>query len=493
MAIDEIEERDGNRIPRLRYGKTNKQNRYPRFVDLDELTDEVVSYVDTKIQDELNNYEPNIPEPVDPAVTYSTVAWVDKTYGNNTTGELGRFDRPFATYGGALGAINIIHGTLTNVNRALIYFRSGSYGNAGSMNLRSYIDVYCEPGVVFGVGSRILDSTYSSIDGFVEARWLGYASYYNPSTSTSTFFELNGNSEIHAEFDKIDSFSGPIFMGNTGTAYFKCRKVETKGYFQSGGISVRGSRTVVIDITEQIRSSAATFKIRQFTGNLVVNCPKMICSNENFLGGNLKQVLLTETSSNGTAVFNGDMIQEDDATYYGGIGAVVTIWSGGGGNYTINGNIYANNSRAGIGQLSTGALVKHNGNIISKRKVAELNVGTTLFNNSSLVNENTYEATTPVISIANSAKAYFQDCLLYNGADITSGVDITSLSAQVYFYNCLHSGIGTNGWFIFASNVGTTVQIHNTRSNRDLNPNVSDVLTPTGFIFDANLITPNFI
>ena len=491
MAIDEVEDRDGNRIPRLRYGKTNKQNRYPRFVDLDELTDEVVSYVDTKIQDELNNYEPNIPEPVDPAVTYSTVAWVDKTYGNNTTGELGRFDRPFATHLGALTAINLVYDNFSDVNRALIYVRAGNYTD--DIRLRSRIDTYCEPGVIYNPGSRITDVTYGTIDGFVKCSFLGYSSYINPSTSTTNFLELTSNSDIHCEFDEFDSYSGPLFFGGSGRVYFKCRKIETKGFFKAGGLSVRNTKHVVLDVVEQMRSSAATIKIRQFTGTLIVNCPKMICSNENLLGGNLKQVVLTENATNATCIFNGDMIQEDDAVYYGGIGAVVTIWGGGAGNYTINGNIYANNSRAGIGQLSTGALVKHNGNIISKRKVAELNVGTTLFNNSSLVNENTYQATNPVVSIANSAKAYFQDCLLYNGADVTSGVDITSLSAQVYFYNCLHSGIGTNGWFIFASNVGTTVQIHNTRSNRDLNPNVSDVLTPTGFIFDANLITPNFI
>ena len=50
MGIDDVEKREGNRIPRLRYGKSNKQNRYPRFVDLDVLTDKIISYIDTKLE-----------------------------------------------------------------------------------------------------------------------------------------------------------------------------------------------------------------------------------------------------------------------------------------------------------------------------------------------------------------------------------------------------------------------------------------------------------
>jgi hypothetical protein len=187
------------------------------------------------------------------------------------------------------------------------------------------------------------------------------------------------------------------------------------------------------------------------------------------------------------------MIQEDDVNYYGGIGAVITIWSGGGGNYTINGNIYANNSRAGIGQLSTGALVKHNGSIITKRRAAELNVGTTLFNNSSLVNENVYAVADPIISISGAANAYIKDCAMYSGADSTNAVTMTSNTADVYMYNSMYSGNGPLGNLIDSTVAGSNVQIHNVRSTKPNGANVTDVLTPTGLIVDANLITPNFI
>jgi len=196
--------------------------------------------------------------------------------------------------------------------------------------------------------------------------------------------------------------------------------------------------------------------------------------------------------STGSIKVNGDLISTDPVNW-GSIAATLNT-NNGNGPIEINGNIYGGINRAiYIGSSGGNPTVKINGNVSSDELPIQLTVGTTIFKNSSLLNTNVESATTPVAAISGSAKAYFQDCLLYNGADVTSGVDITSLTAQVYFYNCLHSGIGTTGWFIFASNVGTTVQIHNTRSNRDLNPNASDVLTPTGFIFDTNLITPNFI
>jgi len=437
----------------------------------------------------------SIPPPpiVNTDINYSTVAWVDRTFGNNSTGVLGRFDKPFASYQGALAAINVNYNTLTATNRALIYMRSGNYGNHSTMWLRSHIDTYCEPGVSFGVFSRIRDSFYSALDGVVNCNWYGHASYFNAGSSTATFFELNGNSNIHAEFDTIDSHSGPMFIGASGTAYFKCTKIKSKGFFQSGSLQISGNRNTVIDITDEIRCDATPFKLRAFTGKLVVNCPKMIISNISSLGGNFKQVVLVETSTTGTSIFNGDMIQEDTETYFGGIGGVFTTWSGGGGDHTINGNIYANNSRAGIYRGSANAIVKHNGSISSKRRIGELNVGTTVFNNGGLVNYNTYALLNAGILLQGAARCYINNCLLYTDVDEVNAVTITNASSRLYMYNSLYSGNGLVGDLIFSTVAGAIVQLHNIRSTKGVGVNVTDELTPTGLIVDPVLVTPNFI
>jgi hypothetical protein len=436
---------------------------------------------------------PLIPVPVDPAINYATVAWVDKTFGNDSTGELGQFNKPFATYQGALAAINLNYESLSTTNRALIYMRSGSYGNHSTMWLRSHIDTYCEPGVYFGVGSRIRDSLYGSSDGVVNCNWYGHASYLNPGTSTATFFELISNSNVHAEFNTIDSHSGPIFIGGSGTAYFKCIKIETNGLFQSGCISFRGSKVVIMDVKERIRSAAATIKIRQHTGNVTVNTPQIISSIGNTLGGNFKQAILIETESAGTATFNADLVQEDTETYFGGIGGVFTSWVGGGGNYTINGNIYANNSRAGIYRGSAGAIVKLNGSIITKRRAAELNSGITVFNNGYLINQNIYAVADPIVSIGGSAVGYFKDVSMNSGADSTNAISMSTNTCRVRMFNSLYSGNGLLGNLIGTAVVGSIAQLHNVRSTKGISVDVTDELSPTGLIVDPVLITPNFI
>ena len=80
MEIDEVEKRDGNRIPRLRYGKTNKQNRYPRFVDLDVLTDDIISYIDTKSEVERVDLYRNIELTAGFTSALTNVTKLDKSF-----------------------------------------------------------------------------------------------------------------------------------------------------------------------------------------------------------------------------------------------------------------------------------------------------------------------------------------------------------------------------------------------------------------------------
>jgi hypothetical protein len=441
------------------------------------------------------------------------VAIIDPINGDDVAAEFGRVDIPFKAYAGGggnstsppeervLSKINnweLENGVLTQYRRALVVLRPGVY-DSENLALRNYVDLYCMPGVVFKGTAKIYTSYGVGRDGALEARVLGHAIYDDtdePLSEKVIFITVTGdNVDLHIEMDRINSMTNPItVLGNNGNFTFVCNSVDTKSLTSNCGITVRGyGGTANFTIREYIKAYHRTWNFRLGAKSVVVNCPESYLIEGNFYGANFKMVMQADQwLSTGSIKFNGDLISTDPVNW-GSIAATLNT-NNGNGPIEINGNIYGGINRAVyIGSNGGNPTVKINGNVSSDELPIQLTVGTTIFKNSSLLNTNVENATTPVAAISGSAKAYFQDCLLYNGADITSGVDITSLSAQVYFYNCLHSGIGTNGWFIFASNVGTTVQIHNTRSNRDLNPNVSDVLTPTGFIFDANLITPNFI
>lgn len=441
------------------------------------------------------------------------VAVIDPINGNDLEAEFGRVDISFRAYAGGGGnstspaservfskilAWETVNGPLTKYKRALVILKPGIYSSE-NLALKNYIDIYCMPGVVFKGSTRIYTSFGVSLDGSLDARVLGHAIYDDtdePLSVKAVFISVSGdNVDLHVEMDRINSMTNPItVLGNNGNFSFVCNSVDTKSLTSNCGITVRGyGGTAYFTIREYIKAYHRTWNFRLGAKSVVVNCPESYLIEGNFYGANFKMAIqVDQWLSTGSIKFNGDLISTDSVNW-GSIAATLNT-NNGNGPIEINGNIYGGvNTAVYIGSNGGNPTVKINGNVSSDKLPVLLTVGTTIFKNATLLNTNLINLTTPVASISGSAKVYFQNCLFYNGADVTSGVDITSLAARTYFYNCLHSGIGLVGWFIFASNVGTTTQIHNTRSNRALNPNISDVLTPSGFIFDVNLITPNFI
>lgn len=512
MAIDEVEDRDGNRIPRLRYGKTNKYNRFPRFVDLDELSDEVVSYVDTKIASELEGFTPGGGSEF-AGLYENRVAVVDPEQGDDLTAEFGRTDKPFQRYAGGqggtspgservlgkIGTWEDENGPLTKYRRALVVFKPGIY-EAENLAVKNYIDFYCMPGVIFKGSVTITSQFFADQDGSVEMRMFGHAIFDDsdePITGKQPFIFLTGaNTDIYIEMDRIDSSSCAVYDGGNNSNFtFSCNKIETKSYSNSSGLSVRGyGGRSVINIKNYIRGWSRTYNFRLGEKDIIVNCPENYLSANSNNTGNFEMVIQVDSwGANSTIKFNGDLINEEPA-YNGGISAAFNT-NAGNGTIEINGNIYGGANRGMyIGTNGGNPTIKMNGNIISDYAAVVLTRGTTIFKNSTLINTNVGLPLESVAFLTTTAKAYFQDCLFYSGGTNNSAVSMQTTTCESYFYNCLYSGANTTGFFILGFVPGINTQIHNTRSTKPLDAaNVTDVLSPTGLIVDTNLITPNFI
>jgi len=103
-------------LPNRPFGKTAKDNRVARLIDLEYVVssaNEVFSQIETAI-----NAIPGSPVP------YSNVCFVDRVNGNDGTGVINILDRPFLTISAARTAAAALTG-ISSTNRALVYIRRG--------------------------------------------------------------------------------------------------------------------------------------------------------------------------------------------------------------------------------------------------------------------------------------------------------------------------------------------------------------------------------
>lgn len=511
-------------LPNRPYGKTAKDNRMARLIDLnDTITsinstfDEIetaingLSFVESISGLNTNNTDPQNPviqisvgsglsgngTPASPltasggssTIAYSNVVFVDLVNGDNTTGLINRFDKPFLTIANALTAAAALP-SISIDNRALVYIRRGNYVSP-LINLANHVDIYCEPGVVFTGVPNIRDNGVA-----VGANIYGSLKIYTTSSTTPPF-NISAESVVTFEFDWIAANSAAIqvFPTNTGG------RVTIKGnYIYSGtigqafGITIRNNANVVMDIANTIEAPHAVFRFRFFTGRAIINCPNINLLSGNAYGGGAKMCLyMSDSSSTGTVTINGNL-NVLDTVDYGSIGSALTYWDGS-PNYkvTINGNINGNIIKAINAPVGSGATLQVNGNVTSKQFAIWLyGSGKFLFKNSVITcTDPTHTGT--VIALNGTAECFFKDCYMYNAVLDQAILQYDSVTAKLILDGCQGVASGTTGGTLSITTTvgGGLLYVNNSRFNKAINASLVDTYSPSGLIIDANTQVPN--
>ena len=419
-------------------------------------------------------------------VNYSNVIFVDPIYGNDTTGIAGNFNKPFLTPYAAALAANAITRTVTN--RVLVWIRKGEYFGGG-FNPYTNLDVYCEPGVVF-TGSFILNNnntgspTNFNLYGY--AKWVLNQSQY--------LFVWNYASTVYIQGDSIVNtgaigISYNVTSGTSNVTYDFNSMESTQTAGTGFAFSWRNNCNATVNVKNYIKSPHTHHDVRASHSGIVnVNCPNNILTATNVYGGSFKQIVYVSSAlSTSIITIKGNLINEG-VSYLGGLESMVLCTSGN-PLITINGNI---TTPAGIGVSGRSSeIIVVNGNVTAGIYVANQLTGA----GESYFNGGVYQNNTqsPVFLLSASKKLFIRDASIYNGVDVTSGVDVLSNTSSLYMYNCISNRLTNSlGYLVYGGVAGVIVQLHNVRSGGGLHPNVTDQLSPTGLIVDPLLIVPKY-
>lgn len=537
-------------LPNRPFGKTSKDNRVARLVDLDYVinsSNDIFSNIEAAIDAvsvisdgvtiigdgtlanplqatgvesvtglNTNNTDPRNPiiqisvdgttitgagTPASPLVaipsggetsTYSNVVFVDLINGNNTIGLINRFDRPFLTIPAAVTAAAALSG-ISTVNRALVYIRRGQY-NGPTLTLTNNVDFYCEAGVVFTGAVAIRDNGVA-----VNSNIYGNLKIDNLSSGTSAPpLILTGASTVTFEFDSIISSAAAMefIPSSTSNRYtIRGNYIYSNTFGQGYGLTVRGTSNVIIDITNSIEAIHSVIRTRNFTGNLTVNCPNIRLVAGNIYGGNFKDVLyISDSASTGNITINGDLINADPV-FYGGVGTALKYRDGVPNNkVTINGNINGGVTKGTDAQIGANAELQITGNISSSslHAVWAYGSGRFLFKNC-VIRTTNVSHTAAAIAVNGTAEIFFKDCYMLNLATDQALIEINSTTARLILDGCQGRAAGTTaGTFSITTTVGGgLLYVNNSRFNKIINASLTDQYVPSGLIIDPNTQVPN--
>jgi hypothetical protein len=453
-------------VPHLNIGSINQNNSATNILTRE--TDGSITYRDSST--------------LGGSISYNNVIFVDPQYGNNTTGLVERLDKPYQDVSTALSYASSLSPSSTN--RILIYLRAGYY--SFGIILVDNVDIYCEPGVV--IYGAIQDS------GPVNCNFLGHAKFLSyPLNSLSITY----SSTINFEFDEIQSSGRAMNLGGSGSNfptirikgnYIYCSTVGT-----GHGITIRNNANVYIDITRGIEAVHSTIEFRNHSGDFVLNCPKLYLGTGNIYGGNYKQALILYSSTiNSNVIINADIVNKD-TLYYGGISGMITLWGSCAGSVTINGNVYGRGTVGVLGNNTTTGKFTMNGSVFSDIEPGALyGNGEYYFKNGTHGMPSSATTVNRLYYIFQNAKVYFNNALMYNDIVDSNIIELASTTCSVSMFNTLATTAGSSGQIISATTSGNTIMFHNIRSNKPLNANLTDTLSPTGLIVDTNLVIPKF-
>ena len=437
------------------------------------------------------------------AVNYSNVIWVDSFNGDDFTGAVNDFTKPMFSINGALTlAGSSLH---SFSDRALIYIRRGSYAvstQASPTTLINYVDFYSEPGVFISGGyGRISDV---SAPGPVVVNFFGYADLVNCD------FYITKGSTINIQVNSITT-DGAVLLAIPGVSprvtaniTLEANSIYSQGLGTNYGITIRNDTNLTVSIKEKYSCTYSLFDVRSHTGRIVVNAPKLALATGNpyGYGGNFKQVVIIRANLGGEMIINGDLVNEDTGGYLGGLSAMITRFQDSWGTLRINGSIYSGDT-FGINAQGTSAASRTivNGDIRTNHLCAYVgNSSQLIVRNGTLMNWNTYTAALlyPALALGGTASGlYVENCTIHSlGTGGAGGINKDTQASTLVVNNVLYSGADTVGFFVINTVAGQPVnnaRFNNVRSSKPLDANITDLLSPTGFILDANTLAPNFI
>lgn len=408
---------------------------------------------------------------------YANVAWVDLTFGNDATGQAGRFDLPFLTITAALAASSVV------------YLRQGSYTE--TFQLVNGMVVYAEPGVIFTAGG--LEHTPNTN---ISGSFLGYARF----ESNSIPVQLINNGTVRFECDYVDNLNYVFYVAGSGnlvasTNYIRCEGIGSTGFINS----FRDTCTIELYIKEFCEGFYSPYFLRgqntdAFQGDVKITCPVSRTLEGGVYGAIRKSVLNVDENSGGSIELIGNIECANTTPDTGDAGGVRFVVSGAlATSVNVTGDILSGVEfglyKGAIGNYLDFKLV---GNIksdtnpmtIQSPSVPVLDIRLRFFN--SII-----EGPAPCL-IGQGVSAYFYNCSFYDGTLDDNIIDLNDTGAnnvQLYFYNCVAEGYGT-GLFIADNMTGYTETLGLTFSNSNLNIDGTLIDTWGGYAQIATLVVP---
>lgn len=478
-------------LPNIKVGRTYKDSRVARLIDLNEVIEEVNREI-TEVTELVESSTPDLKtingesilgsgdlvvgnDPINPEKFV-----VDKAYiGREAEGIAKNI---YTTINGA-GTAAFDRSVITG-NRTAVIITPGLYNEA--MTLKDKVDFYCMAGTEFKTG-------FGNAGLSVNSNVFGKGKFTGSGGCSISDAQCN----VVFEFDYIDVDGLPIFARGSavGPSNFHIKGNYVKGNGNGVGFENNFRGPGIVNVTYEVEKFISgwhdVFDFRNnWSGTCTVNCPEIILEDSTIYGGNFASFVKVEGVAAGSKIiFNGNMINKK-STYLGGTSAGIRSWATTSDTLLrVNGNIEAGNTH--------GVYISHylteleiNGTVSSKHAPVVLQSG------------NKFKFTGAIISNTGGSRPVYIDggtsldlhnCVIRNNNANGDLIQISSLVPKVRIFNCLaKTDAAGTGVFINATIPATVVQIHNTRANKGLNANVTDQLSPTGLIVDANLETYNY-
>ena len=429
-------------------------------------------------------------------IFYSNVYFVDPINGNDSTGLINRFDKPFQTYNAASSEALLLSPTQTEP--ALIVLRKGVYTD--NMLLKPYVYIHCDEGVVFTI-----NGFYDNVDT-VYCRVYGKACFYaNAQPLTQAW-----GSDIYFEFDECIQeatlFRGVISINANGyvqKSLVVCNRVESNcknGFL----ITVRNGSEATIHVKQWIKGAGKMINVLYLTNVVKIICPRIICDNRVTPAAITSKSCVFAQLNNSTGVLEiyGDLYNtSDNFTYAPGSpnqqACICALQNVAGSLISVYGNLYANET-FGIYTVNASGndalTVNIKGNISSKSiPVCFLGQTNKLKVEGEITKTLNDTIAAPCIYAINSAEIYAKNVLFKNYNTVNSNIiALDSATSKGYFYNCVGYSLGLGDVFLKDASTGTFGCV-NVKSNLPMGADAAtQAFTPQDFTQVTGLVLPNF-
>jgi hypothetical protein len=410
------------------------------------------------------------------SVNVGNVIYVDKINGNNLTGVINDFTKPFSTLAAALNYTDTL--TPTENNRLLIYIRRGQYNNEGQMTFRNNVDIYCEQGVVF-TGTFQLRTQF-----IVSSNFTGYAKFdvnHLSAWGTSGHFDIKHPSFINIEVDSMKCLGSTLFTSFDGLENlitFKANYVYSSGFLAGFGISLRNDSNVNVNI-KKYESFYQLFSNQRTGGVIHINVDEgyLLEGDPYGYGGGFKQIFRWDFSRTprGKTYITGNYINRviSNPTSIGTAG--FRFWGSANAEVYFKGSIDAGETYPTVVMSDGSNQLTVEGELIGSRTcISTGGSNKLLLNNTKLIRKT--DALDSPFSVGGSSEVYMNNSTYYSEF-FGNLINIDTSSSKLYFNNVIAEGFvdltGTTGTFINVDSNTPTIGINNVITNRDYNENIT--------------------